>query len=305
MMKRKPTSYRPIAVIASDLHLRMDAPRCRDEREFIAAQEHKFASMIGRAALLGVPILVSGDVFHRPRPAQWAKLLLWTSKWMKKAPAWIVIPGNHDLPNASLDRLGESALGVLAEIMEGRMTMGRVALGEFFHLRLTDNTEVALTHTYLHPPGEDRFWAREKGTIIGNYDGPAKVVITGDNHLSFHARDDKGRLWLNPGTMMRQNVSEAEYTPQYYILEEDEHGRVRALPQSFSTTDASSVFLRHSDSFLKDNPRVAEFIRKIQADYQYNPISLESVIRNIEADPKIKEHILTALEEVLVNQKGD
>lgn len=303
-MKRKPAARRPIAIAVSDLHLRMDPPRCRDGQEFIAAQEHKFASMIGHAALLGVPVLVAGDVFHRPRPAQWARLLLWANKWMKKAPSWVVIPGNHDLPNGSLDRLEESALGVLAELLSETLTLGKVPVGEFFHLRLTESTEVALTHTYLQPPEEDRPWAVGKGKTVGDYEGAAKVIICGDNHMSFCVRDGSGRLWINPGTMTRQNVGESDFAPQYYILEEDERGKVRALPQPFSVNDAASVFLRHSDAHANDNPRMAEFIRKIQMDHEYNPLSLESVLRNLEADARIKEHILTALDEVLSRQ-GD
>lgn len=287
-----------VAVVTADLHLRLDPPRCRKPEEFIESQERKLQHLVRRAKQLNVPLLIAGDVFHRAKPPSWAKLILWAYKALKKAPRVVIIPGNHDLPSRSMERLDESALGLLTELLGDRLIFGRIPVGEFFHLRLPGLEGTVMTHTFLQGPNEARPWAKETGFAPEDYHGTdERVIICGDNHQSFSFRDRKGRLWINPGAMTRQSVSEARNVPCYYVMFRDER-KVFARPEPFPIGKDEEVFLRHSDYLEEDYPKMKEFIEKIKADYQYGLTLEEILLRRLpESEEGVRRQILSALEE--------
>ena len=299
-MNRK--TMRPIAIAASDFHLRMDVPKCRDEQEFLESQWRKLSHISRRSATAQVPILVAGDIFHRARPAGWARLILSVYEIMKTAFRWVLIPGNHDLPNHSIDSWKDSAFGVLAELLGEKVTVGEAELGQFFHLRLAGSAKVALSHTYVQDPSEEAppwavYKSKHSAADDGEWDEKPDVVVTGDNHKSFSFRKD-GILWINPGAMTRQNTGEIDLEPSYYVLAVDDKTETIRSTRERYPFDKSAVFVHHSDS-LNELPGIKEFIEKIKADYQYG-ISLEEMLRrNPPEDPLVRKVLMEALEEAL------
>src|SRR5512135_2401330 len=97
-------------IMCSDLHLRTTTPRARTD-DYMAAQERKFRFILEQAQK-SPPLLVAGDFFHTPRPEE--GLLRWTIDLLKEYDVRpVVVPGQHDMPYHSLDKMGEYGLGVL------------------------------------------------------------------------------------------------------------------------------------------------------------------------------------------------
>jgi DNA repair exonuclease SbcCD nuclease subunit len=97
-------------ILTADIHLRRTTPSVRMDNYFVA-QEKKFRFILEQAQL-SPPLLVAGDFFHIAKPGE--GLLRWVIDLLREYRVSIICtPGQHDLPNHSIEQIGESGLGVL------------------------------------------------------------------------------------------------------------------------------------------------------------------------------------------------
>jgi DNA repair exonuclease SbcCD nuclease subunit len=198
------------------------------------------------------PVFCAGDVFDNwDSPPE---LISFALRYLP--PNFVMIPGQHDLPNHNLKELNRSAFNVLrfrdslttlrgehiVHIMSGRHKL-RV-YGYPYGLDPDpepsgDGIKIALVHKYYWH-GASRFPSASDETHISN--GPWKgydVAIIGDNHCHFTVRNARHNylIW-NCGSFMRLSSNQKDHFPVVGILHKSErHNHIHVRSYYLNTED--------------------------------------------------------------------
>lgn len=277
----------PTAIITSDIHLREDRPACRID-DYFETQSKKIEWLCDLQIKYDCPVLDAGDLFAKSKPShfmtQWA---------IRNIPnGFHTIPGNHDLPSHNLSLLEKSALGVLdaagaADVMIcNPLNLDKVIVhpypwGAETHPLDKKNKHdslfyVALCHIMVFTgqiPWPDcvDLSARQLLRKMKGYD----LIITGHNHKAFIIKS-RGRLLVNPGSLMRSNASQIDFKPRVYLwYSEDNHVEPVFVPieEGIITTD-------HLDAIKEKDKRINAFVEKLHSSGDMNISS--SFERNME-----------------------
>lgn len=212
------------AIITGDIHLREDQPVCRTD-DFFTAQAQKIEWLRQIQQSFNCPIIDAGDVFSKSRPSPY--LLRWAIENMPHA--FHSIPGNHDLPEHSIDNIERSGFGVLVaakkiiDISGPKRLLSNLPdyVGSTFGVhwngaRPDKYYDTVIMHVMTY--NGDRPWpgctdpcAQE---LLDSID--ARLIITGHNHVSFVV-GDKNKLLVNPGSLMRTTAAQADFKPRVYL----------------------------------------------------------------------------------------
>ncbi len=230
----------PTAILAADLHFRADVPKARID-DFQAVMWGKWEAILDLSAgHNSCPILVAGDLGHKAEWPNWLLEKFMTVGYDQKISFGeiIVVPGQHDLPNHSMDALNKSALGVLAAA--GKITLlhssenydcGPYLVYSYpwgFPIENVDRTkqkygrekkfQVAMTHQLVIEgnvadwPGQQCVSGLDLLKRFPEYD----LILSGDNHIPFTV-EYEGRLLVNPGSMMRTTADQISHKPRVYL----------------------------------------------------------------------------------------
>lgn len=219
-----------VALEIGDLHLSLTAPACRADKDWMATQAFYLGQVRKLADRYDVPILCAGDIFDRWNPPP--ELINFALKHLPEK-MWCV-PGQHDLPNHSLEEKHRSGYGVLAEA-------GKIIDLSNPKLRWTGNAlvnvygfgwgqklvapalknhklNVMLAHRYVWSGKAKYPEAPEESSvnhlpILAEYD----AAFFGDNHKQFFARIG-GCSVFNSGTFIRRKSDEKDHTPAVGLL---------------------------------------------------------------------------------------
>lgn len=105
------------AILTADFHLTETTPISRTD-DYIAAQKNKLRWLRKLSKQNNnCPILCSGDIFHHWRASPW----LCAFAFDNLPSPMITIPGNHDLPEHSIEQYEKSALSLLASAESSRL----------------------------------------------------------------------------------------------------------------------------------------------------------------------------------------
>ncbi len=227
-----PTTEPADAILTADWHLRPDQPVARTDDFWLAIAE-KVCFILDLAKENGCPILLAGDLGHRPGVRNWPFwLLYWCMANLGRAPLFVT-PGQHDLPNHQIDLVDESGLGILH--LSGCVTtiLGRFRAGDPdrqrfsvypFHwnkpVRKPSDSgapNIAMAHTMVIEnkplwPGQEAPRGHELLEQFPEY----SVILTGDNHNPFTAQVD-GRWLVNPGSLARTAANQIDHKPRVYL----------------------------------------------------------------------------------------
>jgi hypothetical protein len=223
-----------VAVLCSDIHLCHTCPPARsNEPNWYDAMARVLHELAGIAGHYNVPILCAGDVFDR-----WNSPPELINFAISHMPTMHCVPGQHDLPNHSLEDIRRSAYWTLVETKKlMNIPLGGIEINDMLvhahpwgvPIELPNDNEddmmnVALSHRYV--------WKRGKGypgaavdAMIGNipnldnYD----VAVFGDNHQSFDCRKSPTSKCtvVNPGCLIPRKQDERKYHPSVYLLRDD------------------------------------------------------------------------------------
>jgi DNA repair exonuclease SbcCD nuclease subunit len=196
----------------------------------------KFDFILNESARRGIPVIIAGDLGHFP---YWPNWLLTETLWRFRRAARMVylIPGQHDLPHHRLDNWGKAALGTL-DAGRGNFQLilgpdkpteipGATVVGFPYGCLLDHMTShssgggaarIAVAHCMVIEdkplwPGQEAPRGHELLRKYPEYD----VILTGDNHHPFVA-EDRGRVLVNPGGMLRMNRDQADHRPRVYVV---------------------------------------------------------------------------------------
>jgi DNA repair exonuclease SbcCD nuclease subunit len=287
-------------IIAADLHLRDDRPRCRLDDDWEFTQTAALRQIVQYANEYDAYLCIVGDVFHKSKVPPWVEGLF--LRYMGKVKKNVyVIAGNHDLPNHCWDKVDESSFGVIWHSLniEPLWNIGQAAhFGESLE---GENTGMLFLHTLVFPLAKDippNTEARTAAELVEEYP-TSKWIFTGDNHHGFHYVNSKKHHVINPGSMLRQAADFKDYKPRVYFVDTD----TEEVTECFINDSALLV----TDAYLRSEhdrtDRIDAFVESVKTS---GPVSLDFT-SNLEndlskLDPDTREMVYTLIEEA--NHEG-
>lgn len=291
-------------IAVADLHLRKTKPLARTDN-YWEAQERKFRFILEHAAA-SPPLVVAGDFFDVPRPGpfmeQWVITLL-----REYGVTPIVVPGQHDMPFHSLDRLNDSGLGVLAAADAIHLVINNMVdktgyfstmwgsafgqvpptLGQWY------KNNILIWHHMVIPKGNPNWPGQEADTaqdILVKYP-QFSLIITGDNHRTFtvgtgdYDRPGPKRLLVNPGSMMRMKTDQVTHKPCLFRLESD------LEEQIFLPIEPNVLDLSHIDESKEKDARVHAFVERLRTDVEFGlefEVNLREYLSRNQVEPEVE-----------------
>jgi DNA repair exonuclease SbcCD nuclease subunit len=244
---------------------------------FIHTLQHRFSNRSGKFG--GIPVLNTGDTFDKAKPS-----LYLVKECLEYFPnqGFITIPGQHDLPNHSLNLLDKSGIKLLSKIRDGALLLtlensiietGYWIYGfpfgssNFQHpedRETTDRPKIALIHTLVT---ETESAAKLMGGIsakalmdkMTGYD----LIVSGDNHKPF-TYEQGGRLLVNPGSMMRMSADQIDHKPRVYLwYAKDNHVEPVYLP-----IEQGVISREHIEKKEDRDKKIEAFVTHLNEDYK-------------------------------------
>ena len=242
----------PLALVVSDVHLSTLPPTLHaDNLDWFGHIERNFEWLFGQAKEFNVPILIAGDVFDKAITD--SRLLSFVISLFRRSPQPIyTIPGNHDLPFHSIDRVEESGYavlvksGVLIDCSDSQLYTRNntsVQVHGYHWLKPFDSPivqnpdaiQIALVHRMITDGTAGWYPGCEKhtvNTVMRDFRHYFHYTVFGDNHVPFEyvynqvpeymgVFADFGRKMhvLNPGSFIRRNKGDLELTTRAYVLQ--------------------------------------------------------------------------------------
>lgn len=234
MKRTKESTTKADAILMADPHIREEVPLCRKDN-FWEAQWNKWDFICGLQKEHSCPVICGGDVFdhYRVSPIVLAFAIAHLPEKFKS------VVGQHDLPYHNFRLLGRSSVQVLinAGVMELLKGVGILNWGmdyqrekdrsttEYDNCRLKiGGRKVMVAHRLVYDDKEQSepfpgakgskgtSTARSMLRAFYTYD----LILTGDNHNPF-VTEYKGRLLVNPGSLMRDNIGQKDHEPRVYL----------------------------------------------------------------------------------------
>lgn len=215
------------AIIAADLHLRADKPRCRMDEDWFVTQANGLRQLVTYANNVEACLCIVGDIFHTAVvPPKIKNLFL---KYVRKVRKGVyILAGNHDLPYHSWKKVDDSSFGV---IWNSGAVRSLAELGDAYHFgEKTEEkyppNDILFIHTLVFPSAKDMppnaggLTAAELLDQNPHY----KWIFTGDYHQGFcytKETDGERRYVINPGCILRQVADLKEYKPLAFLVDTD------------------------------------------------------------------------------------
>lgn len=322
MRQNSPPKYNKAnGILISDTHFTTRQPKCRTDN-FLEAVFAKLDFITELQQIHECPVFHSGDVFDEwflHKGDQWL-----ITELIKRVRDWICIPGQHDLPQHNLKLYSKSSLALMEEA--GSLVV--IRRGDLYHKeggqylvfpwgavtgfpwgtelipepsRKTgrfgeDSAQVALVHRMVYPnrppyPGAEH----SGGTALSltkqmpGFD----LIVTGDNHETFTFME-KGRLLVNPGSMVRTSAKQADHEPSCFLWYAKERKIVRVtLPHQKKV-----ISREHIDITKKRDERITAFVEHLQGEVDLDLSFKENVLRYLEKN-KVRKPVRELIMEVI------
>ena len=200
------------AILTADIHLEDTTPICRTDN-YLEEQKKKLLFLKEHQEKHDCIVIDGGDLFTNWKASPWL-----INRAFKFLPdRMYTITGNHDLPEHSLEQFERSALAVLNNHKENFHVYSKEQYkGEL----LFPNSErkVLILHQLIVSSDDkaakylNGVTAKKVLKKYPDYD----LIVSGDNHKSF-VEEYKGRLLVNPGSMMRRTADQVNHKPCFYL----------------------------------------------------------------------------------------
>lgn len=221
----------PIAILISDLHLQLNKPVAREEKDWMEVQADKLDRVYRLAEEHAIPVICAGDIFDRWNSPP--ELINFAIKFLPRV--MYAVPGQHDLPLHNYDDRRKSAYWTLCMTQRIQNLYG--IHGPFQGITITgfpwgvpitpcerkDNTiQIAVIHQYVwkegcgHTLASDAQRASKLKAQLKGYD----VALFGDNHKNFVEKVGDCTVF-NHGCFIPRKSDERNYKPRIGILMSD------------------------------------------------------------------------------------
>lgn len=295
------------AILTADWHIRADTPVCRID-DYLTAMMKKVYFIFDLAKTHACPILIAGDLGHKPQWPNWLLRKFIHATNVFKRPDILVVPGQHDLPNHNVEQWGMSGLGVLVSAKRVEMLLcglhtiyGTLGIDAFPY-----GHNIYCTHTTV---GTDRFIAMAHQMVIDKPLWPGQeapkghqllkefpeydLILTGDNHKPFIAKSE-GRLLVNPGSMMRMTTDQADHEPRVYLWSARDN---TVEPAYLPITKRGIISTKHLETNDKRVRREA-FFERVREDVEIGlsfERNVEEHLKQQSIQKRVKEKVWEAI----------
>lgn len=127
--------------------------------------------------------------------------------------------GQHDQSHHRLDVSGNSVGALFATDLINKKVPYNVMVSDWGEDIGEDDTEILITHaTITEKPNSIIEGSVSAKEFMKEHDH--QLVISGDYHVP-HVCEYKGRLLINPGSLMRQNIDQINQRPRIYLVDTD------------------------------------------------------------------------------------
>jgi predicted phosphodiesterase len=233
----------------------------------------------------------------------------------------IAIPGQHDLPQHNLDLIEKSGFNALMEAgkinyfnkrhikyfpddryysdyLEYNLTdtdsdaclYFGIPFGNSWDIKLSgmsDMKSILMLHQLTwqkepwpgaDPEGNARKLLKENPDF--------DLIITGDNHQAF-TEEYKGRLLVNPGSIMRSTAKQIDFQPRVYLWNAESNTvQIEYLP-----IEKSVVSREHLEMQEERTNRLDSFIEVLQSEEFEIGVSFEENIKHVLKSTKISKSV--------------
>lgn len=295
-MRNKSEIKKADAILTADWHLREDVPTAyvgdfyNDQWEAV-----RFVSDLQEQH--ECPVLHSGDLFDHWKPSP--KLLSDTIKHLPNR--FYTVYGNHDLPQHNLALKDKSGLYTLeqADILEVLPCFhwNQIPTDEDCSFVLNDFYTICVWHVMTYQaqapfPGCTSPKAGKLLRTYKNYD----LIVTGDNHTPF-VEEYKGRLLVNPGSLMRQTADQIDFKPRVYLWYAD----TNTVEPVYLPFKEGAISRSHLDKKSERDNRISAFISKLSDEYNIG-MSFEDNLERFKEENSISEKVMQIIYKSLENE---
>ena len=297
-----------VAILCSDIHLSHKPPTARSaEPDWYAAMARPLREIRNLAKEYETQIICAGDIFDR-----WNSPPELINFALKEMPGMISIPGQHDLPNHSLEEIHRSAYWTLVKARKLLHIDIEVTVADHPKARptlclhpfpwgeevkpLTEKTRsdvihIAVIHEYCwiedhcYPGAPDEQNLGKRTKQLKGY----SASVWGDNHKGF-VRGDV----CNCGTLMRRTIDEIDYRPFVGLLRAD-----RTIDRHYLDI-SEDKFLEPEKVIESEMSDLSEFIEELKTlgpDSLDFRTAVEQYIEREATSDGVKAEVISIIEE--------
>lgn len=298
-MIRTKQHKRPDFIFLSDLHLREDTPECRTD-DFMITQTKKLQFVKHLQIIHNCPVLIPGDLFHKWKNSPY--LLSWA---IENLPNDILcIPGQHDLPEHSIERLNKASIYVMekagkCKILSEWETVEFASNGNIFQVtgfpfgskpveteKEDGIIKIALIHelTYSQKAPYPDCKLDNAGQLLKRLKG-WDLCIVGDNHLQFTATIGERKL-ISPGSMSRQTADQIDFLPCCYAYYKDTN-KIEAIELPI---EEGVVSREHLERKEQRDGRIDAFVSRLDTEWE-GGVSFEDNLEQLLQTNKVRESV--------------
>lgn len=287
-----------------DIHIRATGPRNRKD-DYLKACIEKLYECWAIAEREKVDAIVqTGDVFHSPEVS--ITTLLDVAEVFMGAPVPLFCTiGNHDVPGYNPETIRRTSLNLLQRVTDFSLLVAKGSwildggkLGVFFQpytskndvdgfgYQVPDDCRILVTHSMLL---DHDLPYEAKHTNLYKLNTNAEIIISGHDHLGYGViKRADGKLFVNPGALMRLSASEGEMrrTIQVAVIDTDTK-TAKLIPLACAkpgeeVLDRSAIVEEAERRYAMD-----EFSALVNAGGKNTYISVEEIVNRIAADENL------------------
>lgn len=300
-------------LLTSDWHLCDKTPICRKD-DFHKTMLNKLREIVRLSNEEKAIVLCAGDVFDHWKVS--CSLLSEVIDILYKCHVPVcVIPGQHDLPAHSKERLYESNLRLLDVVgavhVFGVPGTPYVQVGDGWNIVFLgfgadyepeekfDGSLILLTHEFVYEV-PDADWKKDVGSKAKSFmkkHSDCDLILCGDNHQQFVV-DSGDQLLVNPGSLMRRTIAQVDHTPAVYLYDTEDQSLEEIFLDCPSSEEAISR--EHKEQIEMHEKRASVFVSRLEDDYEVGLSFQENVERFLkenEPGDSVEELVLESLEE--------
>jgi DNA repair exonuclease SbcCD nuclease subunit len=247
-------------ILCADLHIREDQPICRTD-DYELAQDRKIDFLLKLQDKHNCNILCAGDLFNKAKSSKSLEIYM-MNKLVDNNNDFFVIPGNHDLPNHNIDNINDSSIGILHNAFMLRLEECKL---DTIHPAYISK-KIGMIHSLIHrnkPYKADGKIISTKAIKILKDNPEYDLILSGDNHKTF-GEEYKGRLLVNPGSMMRMTADQVDHRPCVFLY----YSESNTVEQIFFPIEQDVISREHIDLKDKNDERMESFIKKMGNDVE-------------------------------------
>ena len=304
----------------ADLHLRASCPTNRID-DYLDAQQRKVEFIIDHAYEnpLAKGIMWAGDIYDRHDVPNWVIEryinVFKARRTFLYDPLEMVIFGQHDQRYHTSDKqntplgvtlaavetmhlLSEEPM-VLSQAGEKTVHIYGMSWGGAIPAVIPDPDVINILVAHQMTTEQGPLWPGHEGFVKAEdflKDHPEfKFVVTGDNHQQFVTRY-RGRTLINPGSVMRSGIDQANFDPAFFIIDTVTM-KVERVP--FPITQGISAFdLTKAEAVKAKDERLEDFIISLKADKDASLDFRRNLMTFLEQNP-LEQGVRDAIGEIM------